>query len=117
MAFTITPDMVRATYDLLCATPPFNKWNLPDSDDIVFKIDRSKTTSAWQTFDGERHTIGASQECISSLELLVRYTAHEMVHVHEANVSVDRSDVAHSAAWKKWALQVCKIHGFDQKAF
>lgn len=115
--FDLTPEMVRASYDLLCTTPPFNTWNLPDSDDVVFRVDRSKTVSAWQTYDSVTHTICASRECISSLPLLIRYVAHEMVHVHEANVRAGRSDVQHGTAWKKWAEQVCKIHGFDQKAF
>jgi hypothetical protein len=117
MAFVLAPEMLKASYDLLCTTPPFNRWNLPDSDDIVFKIDRDKKLSAWQTFDGIRHVICVSIACVSTVDLLNRYMAHEMVHVHEANVRIDRNDVEHSAAWRKWAAQVCKIHGYDPMAF
>ena len=117
MAFILTTDQLKASYDLLCTTPPFRNWNLPDSDDVVFRLNRSKTTSAYQIFDGSRHTIGVSTACISTLDLLNRYMAHEMVHVHEANVRQGRNDVGHSAAWKKWAAQVCRIHGYDPMAF
>jgi hypothetical protein len=117
MAFVLSTDMLKAAYDLLCTTPPFRTWNLPDSDDVVFKLNRSKTMSAYQIFDGTRHTIGVSIACISTLDLLNRYMAHEMVHVHEANVRQGRNDVGHSAAWRKWAAQVCRIHGYDPMAF
>ena len=117
MAFILTAEHLKASYDLLCTTPPFRNWNLPDSDDVVFKTDRSRTMSAWQTFDGERHVICVSTACVSSIDLLNRYMAHELIHVHEANVRIDRNDVEHSAAWRKWAAQVCRAHGYDPAAF
>lgn len=117
MAFVIVPEMIRASYDLLCATPPFDRWNLPDSDEIIFKVNKTSALYAWQTFDGDRHTIGVSTARVGSVDVLNRCVAHEMIHVHEANVRLDRNDIEHSAAWKKWADQVCSIHGFDRKAF
>jgi hypothetical protein len=42
---------------------------------------------------------------------------HEMIHVHEEHAKACREDVEHSAAFKKWAQQVCKVHGFDLKRF
>ena len=117
MVLILTADALKAAFDLLCATPPFNKWNLPYSDEVKFKTDKSKDTYAWHTFDGKKHTICVSISSISSIDLLIRKMAHEMVHVHEANVRRYRNDVQHSAAWNKWADQVCAVHGFDRKAF
>lgn len=116
----LTPETLAGAYDYLCTTPPFNKWNLPDSEDVVFKLSRRKREAGRYQWDGERHTIAASIYAIAHTVSLMRFMAHEMVHLHlEATRMESRSggtDV-HNAAFRKFAAHVCKVHGFDPKAF
>ncbi len=117
MTLPLTPDTLRQAYDLLNTTPPFSRWNLPDADDITFKVVRDKTVAGWHTRVGGKHTIAISASCVGHTARLVETMAHEMIHVHEENARACREDVAHSAAFMKWAALVCKIHGFDPKGF
>jgi hypothetical protein len=115
MTLPLTPDLLRATYDLLCETPPFNKWNLPDSEDVEFRVVRDRNRYAWHSLVGTKHTIAVSSLNVGFAVSLIRVMAHEMVHVHERRSSC--SATGHSAAFKRWGAQVSKYHGFDPKDF
>ena len=117
MSLPLTPDILRHSYDFLNTTPPFNRWNLPDGEEITFVVIRSKTDAGWHMFDGGKHTIAISGRCVGFTHKLIEVMAHEMVHAHEKHAGAARSGVAHSAAFHRWAAQVCKIHGFDPKGF
>jgi len=48
------------------------------------------------------------------------FMSHEMIHLHlEATGMESRSGDAntHNMAFRKLAARVCKLHGFDPKAF
>lgn len=117
MTLPLNPETLKAAYIFLNETPPFNKWNLPDADEIRFKVVRSEANQGWHTFDGKRHLIAVSSNAIGHTFSLIALMAHEIVHVHENNSGICRADVEHSAAFWKWAEQVCRIHGFDPKTF
>lgn len=115
MTLPLTPAALRSCYDFLCETPPFSRWNLPDSDDVLFLVDRQPMRSGSYRFD-KRHIISISARCIGHTINLVAVMAHEMIHVHEQHSGAcGRGE--HSAAFRRWAAQVCKWHGFDPKAF
>jgi len=112
----LTPDTLRAAYDFLNSTPPFNRWNLPDGEDVIFKVVRDRTYQGWYRKIGKRHAIGISRHFIGQTDPLIRVMGHEMVHLHEEHArALGRGE--HSAAFRKWADQVCRIHGFDPKLF
>lgn len=113
-----TRDTLRSTYAFLVETPPFCHWNLPDAEDVEFKVARTKTHFGWHRFDGTKHTIAVSRSnrSVRDTATLIATMAHEMIHVHEHHSSRCANGV-HSAAFKKWAAQVCRIHGFDPKEF
>lgn len=117
MSFVLTRDTLRAAYDLLQETQPFCRWNLPDSDDVVFRVARSHNNFGWHTFDGVQHGIAISAATVGTLDTLLKTMAHEMIHVHEHSTRSCKSNTEHSAAFKRWAAQVSKIHGFDPKSF
>ena len=117
MTLPLSPEILKAAYIFLSETQPFNKWNLPDADEIKFKVVRSMADRGWHTFDGKHHIICISQNTIGHTFSLITCMAHEIIHVHENNVGIRRSDVEHGAAFWKWAEQVCRIHGFDPKTF
>src|SRR5580693_7778203 len=81
MTLPLTPEMLAAAYDFLRTTPPFTGWRLPESDDVVFGLSlRPKEFGRYQ-WDGEHHTITMSIKAIAHTDTLMRYMAHEMVHL------------------------------------
>lgn len=61
-----------------------------------------------------------SAKAIGQTQTLMQYTAHEMVHLHlQATVQESKSNSmhVHNAAFRRYAGQVCRKHGFDLKAF
>lgn len=117
MTLPLSPETLRAAYDFLSTTPPFSKWNLPDSDDVAFKVIRDPSLRGYYIFEKNKHRIFVSSATIGHTASLVMLMAHEMIHLHERDVKIDRLDVEHSLAFRKLAAIVCKYHGFDPKLF
>lgn len=116
MTLPLTPDMLAACYDFLCTTPPFNKWNLPDSEDVVFRVGRDPKLLGWYKLDDGRHVIGISETTIGHTFSLVMVMAHEMLHLHQKDTRIE-TRAQHNAAFRKLARVVCRFHGFDPKLF
>ena len=116
---TPTVDILKAAYAYLNETPPFNEWNLPDDDDVVFEI---WTGTDWHGGChppyGNRagYTIGISATTHSHTVSLISSTAHEMVHVHLHKIKY-RGWKNHGPAFKALAKEVCDAHGFDPGQF
>jgi hypothetical protein len=108
--------MLAAAYDFLESTDPFRRWNLPPSEDITFRVMRDPSARGWHTIHKGRDEIAISSTCVKHSHTLIRTMAHEMIHVHERHAKACTSG-AHSAAFKRWAEQVCKVHGFDPGCF
>lgn len=116
MSLSFTPDTLRAAYDFLCETPPFNHWNLPDGDDVEFRVVRDRARFGWYLYENRRHIVALSSSLIGQTDTLMRIMAHEMVHVHERH-SGACSPGHHGKTFNRFSAQVCKHHGFDLKAF
>ena len=111
----LTPEMLAAAYDYLQTTPPFCDWNLPDSEDVTFKVTRFPAKFGDWSYNG-RHIIRVSGKLVVTTNNLLQTLAHEMIHVHEDhNRCSSRSE--HSAAFREWATEVCEIHGWDPGLF
>lgn len=116
MTLPLTPDTLRAAYDFLATTPPFNKWNLPDGDDITFRVAKDRTLFGWHDKRrGKPHLIAISEYLVGQITTLMETMSHEMIHLHEERSCIRGN---HGPAFKKFAEQVCKIHTcFDRKRF
>lgn len=120
MTLKLTPEVLAAAYDYLCVCEPFCRWNLPDSEDVVFNVGRALDCFAHYQWDGARHTITVSANSVAHTSTLINSIAHECIHLHlwatdqESKRSGPRH---HNAAFRRYAAQVCKFHGFDPKAF
>lgn len=112
----LSPDVLAAAYEYLKTTDPFRKWNLPEPDDVRFRVIRDRAVYGWHRRDGKQHTIAISSAMIGHTTTLLETMAHELVHVHEEIVCPPRKS-EHSAAFRKWAEQVCRVHGFDARRF
>lgn len=120
MTLPLNKETLAAAYDYLRTTPPFYRWNLPESEDVKFYVVRATDHFAHYKWDGKRHTISVSGGAIGHTSTLMEKLAHEIVHLHlEENGMESRGGDAntHNAAFRKFAAQVCKWHGFDPKAF
>jgi hypothetical protein len=112
----LTPETLEAAYEYLRTTRPLCTWNLPEGEDVVFRVGRSPDTRGWYKLEKGRHVITVSARCIGRTDSLMAVMAHEMVHLHEQYADACGSGM-HSAAFNKWAAQVCAVHGFDPKLF
>lgn len=112
----LTKDTLRACYDFLNETAPFNRWNLPDGEDVEFRVVRDAGRFGWYRFEGNRHIIALSAVSIGHTDTLIRIMAHELVHLHEQN-SGACSRTEHGPTFRAYAKQVCAAHGFDPRAF
>ena len=120
MSLPLNPDMIEAAYNFLCTTPPFNKWKLPSSDEVVFRINLAEDCFATYRWDGENHTITVSLKAVAHTITLLEKLSHELVHLYlekEGLESKNGGSNVHNAAFRKYAARVCKYHGFDPKAF
>ena len=43
--------------------------------------------------------------------------AHEMLHLHQANVGMESAPTTHNAAFRKLGTLICKIHGYAPHEF
>lgn len=116
MTLPLTVDNLRTAYDYLNSTQPFLKWNLPDSEDVKFTVGRDANLWGWYQRKSGVHTIGMSRRFIGTTDNLMRTMAHEMIHLHEAHAGACGSG-QHSAAFRRWAAEVCRHHGFDPLIF
>jgi hypothetical protein len=117
MTLKLTPEVLAAAYEFLCTTDPFKNWGLPDGDEIVFKVAKSKDLHGWHTVKRGKHHIAISAAGVGHTTSLIQTMAHEMIHLYETIAKLTPSNVQHGAAFKKLAARVCRIHGFDPKTF
>lgn len=119
MTLPLTKEVLAAAYDYLCTTPPFVSWNLPDSDDVKFRVTRSRKVFARYVYDGDR-TIEVSSASVGHSATLLEKMSHEMIHLHLEQTGMESKggdDNTHNMAFRKLAARVCNVHGFDVKAF
>jgi len=115
-AFNLSPMILAASYELLRSTKPFNRWHLPQAQNIRFRVYRSKAERGQLEREGERLIIGVSEHSNGHLYSLLETLAHEMVHLRMILLGM-RSWNAHGVHFERLARQVCAAHGFDLKAF
>jgi hypothetical protein len=108
----LSTEVLRAAYDYLEATPPFCKWNLPQGEDVHFRVVKTNRWSAqhWKWANG--HHIDISRGKIGQTITLMVAMAHEMVHLHLKHNKCDDKGM-HGLAFQKCCRQVCEYHGFD----
>lgn len=121
MPLPLNPEILRAAYDYLRTTLPFCNWNLPDGEDVRFKVTQSaKFLGECVIFPDKKRDplINISARYIGRTETLMETMAHEMIHLYQGETKMwKRAGREHDAAFYTIAEQVCKIHGFDPKTF
>jgi hypothetical protein len=116
MTLPLSPPVIRAAYDFLNETLPFRRWNLPDSEDVVFKVAKDRNCHGWINTGRKfkKPEIEVSRVHNGHTLTLLMTVAHEMVHLHQYLTKMPQS---HGKNFKALAAQVCRYHGFDPKLF
>ena len=119
MTLPLTPEMLAAAYDFLSLTPPFDRWNMPPSEDVAFKISRSRKWFARYRWNGSRHVVEMSSNAVAYSDTLFAKLSHELIHLHLEELGMEGrgGPDTHSGAFRNLAEEVCKCHGWDPKAF
>lgn len=117
MALVFNRDTLRAAYNFLNETPPFCRWNLPDGDDVEFRVVRNRRVFGWYQFKNGKHIIAISSANCGHMDTLLKTLCHELIHLHEENANACDPSTDHSKAFYRWAAQVCNAYGYDVKAF
>lgn len=110
----LSPDLLAHIYDYLTCLPPFDKLNMPPSDDIKFRLMKSKKIFARYFTEGGVHRIDFSSGLVGSHAVIISTMSHEMIHLHLAEIGACDE---HGPAFQALADKVCKIHGFDRLTF
>lgn len=122
----LTPEILERAYEYLRATPPFNKWKLPDADDVIFSVSAEKKLYGHYQYDADarhpeklNHHITVSEYKNPRSHVMMETLAHEMIHLHQrvSGLKTGYHSASHGRLFKRWAAQVCKAHGFDLKTF
>ena len=118
MALKLTPYVLKQAYDLLSATEPFTSWNLPDGDEVRFVVLKTRQYDAQLWTGAGKPVISVSTERNGHINTVLSSLAHGMIHLTEVRCKIrSRGANHHGAAFRKWAAQVCKAHGYDLKLF
>jgi hypothetical protein len=110
----LTSELLAHAYDYLTCLPPFAKFNMPPSDDIKFRVIKSKKIFARYFIEGGVHHIDVSSKMVGSHIVLLSTLAHEAIHLHLEEIGA--CDL-HGPSFQALADKVCLIHGFDRLTF
>lgn len=112
MALHLTKELLRSIYDMLVLTRPFNKWKLPPSSVVIFRVLRTKAIRGDYHRDSKgRHVIRVSQGTCHTLLSVILTIAHEICHVK------DETRADHGWRFNQLADRVCRWHHFDRGLF
>lgn len=113
-----TLDNLPALYEYFRSCRPFNRWKLPPSDAISFRIVTTKAYYGQYVADRQEncpHTIDLSVKCTHHDTISVTL-AHEMLHLAQRVRKKDRGG-DHNADFQKWARVIAKEFGWDTGDF
>jgi hypothetical protein len=114
MSLRLTPDMLAAGYDFLRATEPFKRWKLPEADEVGFCTLRDRSIFGDVGIEDGIPIIRVSEARNGHAVTLLATLAHEMIHLRQFQLADSGN---HNALFRRLAVQVCRAHGFDPKAF
>lgn len=122
MTLPLTPDLLQASYDFLCETPPFKKWSMPPGDEVAFHVGAFVDKFGEYSRNGKKYPVGThhitiSMKCVGHTGTLLRTMAHEMIHLWQAVKKSETRHAEHNAEFRRLSLYVCKFHGFDPREF
>ena len=113
------PKHLAVMYDCLRQLPPFDKWNLPGSEWVVFELPHRKDVMGEfiESTDATKpHKIKISAVVHDHTFNVVQTLAHEMLHLVQT-IQKTSTPAQHNQDFRKRAKLVCRLHGWDHKFF
>lgn len=119
MTLRLTPERVAATYECLCAFPPFSRMALPAPPQIEFRISRAIGHDALYTRYArtDRPILEVSERRVGYFDTLALCVAHEMIHLYQDKANTETPGVQHNAEFVRIAKRVCRAFGWDPRQF
>ena len=112
----LTAQRMAHIYDCIREFPPYNRWKLPPSDEVEFRLtartDRHGdfSTTCYNPLDNPRIMLSYVKH--SHFDSVVRTLAHEMIHLAQA-IAKTATATEHNEDFQERAKLVCKNFGFD----
>ena len=117
MTVPITPEILAAAWDYICTTPPLCDWNLPASDDITFRVIKTRKVFGQISMRRKRYVIEVSESRCGRHDVILSTLCHEAAHLHTHSACFMNPRNVHDAAFWALADQICDVHEFDRKNF
>lgn len=117
MSLPLHPEILQAAYDYFRTTRPFRQWNLPEGEDVKFKLIKDPANVGFYNTINGNHVIAVNPKYVGRTQSLMELMAHEMIHMHQRLTKTETGNTEHNNAFVKLAERVCKYHGFDPKQF
>jgi len=117
MSLHMTPELLEQTYILCAETPPIKGWNIPDPDEIIFKVLSTKERLGHfrAGVNGGLHEIAVSNSNVGTLDMLIRTMLHEICHLEDFRRTGCGTN--HGRGFTSLAKEVCKHHSLAVKGF
>jgi len=112
----LTPEQVYSCYEFMRTMPPFCQYKMPPGDEIEFQVVKDRRLFGWHKMIKGRHIVAISKNGIGFTSSLIFFVSHEMIHLLQAERGTDTNSI-HNAEFRKIAKTVCRLNGFDYKAF
>ena len=117
-----TAKIIESIYCLVCQLPPVNKWKMPNTAEIVFKVadkvfhDGAECFGTY-TYDGEKdlHEILISRDMNPNFTVLLSTILHECIHMRRSKKSEDWH--LHDTVFRKYAKEICELYGIERIGF
>ena len=115
----LKPQHIEAAYSLLRTLYPFDGYNLPEADEVEFRVVKDKRLLGWhhQRTNADRtNVISISYRGVGHLDSLMRVLGHELIHLAQA-VNGTSTKSLHNAEFYRMAEEVCDSLGWDIRIF
>lgn len=104
-SIVLTPDNLRAAYDLLRRIAFDNDHNLPPGKYVRFIVQKLKA-HGYYDYTRKRHTIWIDRSDTKTWTLAMRTLAHEMVHLARRDHVLNTDEEAHDKLFQEAARAV-----------
>jgi len=117
MGLILTPDSLRAAYEYLRTTKPFNKWHLPPAEAVEMIVSRKTDIRGEYQKKQKQHKIFISDHAVGATDVVMRTMAHEMIHMAQNINKTETGNTIHNKDFYRRIALVAKHHCFDPKWF
>ena len=109
----LTPAILKNLYSAIYCMKPFDRWDMPLPEEVLFIVDKDTETMGTYLYDtGEdyEHTITISSARCSHLDTVIRVLCHECIHMsrHKTNKWTH-----HDKEFRNRAFRISSELGFD----